>query len=117
MNNVLLSKSEDFAVRIINLYKYLAFSKNERVLSKQILRSGTNIGANYTEAKQAISKKEFLTKAGISLKECAETSYWLRLLYRSDFLTKEQFDSITSDCDELMRLLTSTIKTTRSNLS
>lgn len=116
MEDMAKSKSKKFAVRIVNLYKYLGKSKKEFVLSKQLLRSGTAIGANLAEAKCGISKKEFLAKVYIALKECAETIYWLELLRETDFLTEGEFVSIVNDCQELRRILTATTKTTAKNL-
>lgn len=116
MNNKLQPKSYNFALRIINLYKYLC-DKNEYVLSKQILRSGTSIGANITEAEYAITKKEFVSKMQIALKEAAETEYWLKLLCKSQYITNEQFISIHSDCEELIKLLIAVIKTGKKNMS
>ena len=84
-------KSKKFSVRIVNLYKYLCDKKNEYVLSKQILRSGTNIGANIAESECAISKKDFLSKIYIALKESAETLYWLDLLYETEYITDSQY--------------------------
>lgn len=89
--------------------------KKEYILSKQILRSGTSIGANLAEAEYAISRKDFLSKQYIALKECSETRYWLDLLYEADYLDKKSYESIITDCDELIRMLsasTKTIKTT-----
>jgi len=114
--NVVLDKSVEFAVRIVRLGQYLKSEKNEYVLSKQILRSGTSIGANVTEANDAISKADFLSKIYIALKECAETLYWLQLLIRTDYLTQEQYDSMSSDCLELKRLLTTIAKSTRTSI-
>ena len=116
MSQLSLEKSTNFALRIIKLYKYLIAEKQEYVLSKQILRSGTSIGANITEAEYSITKKDFLAKVYISYKECAETQYWLNLLYKSDYLTADQFDSLNNDCVELLKLLTSITKTTKKNL-
>ncbi len=116
MSSVALDKSKAVALRVIRLYKYLTEEKKEYVLAKQILRSGTSIGANLTEAQYSISKKEFLSKAHISYKECGETLYWLELLFRSEYLSEEQFSSINADCEELMRLLTSITKTTAKNV-
>jgi four helix bundle protein len=113
-NNIIIQKSEDFSVRIINLYKFLAYDKKEFVIAKQILRSGTSIGANIVEAQNASSARDFIAKLEISLKEQGETAYWLRLLKRTDFLTKTQFDALNRDSDELGRLLTSIIKTKKS---
>ena len=109
--NVVKNKSEDFAVRIVNLYKYLTEEKHEIILSKQILKSGTSIGANIAESEYAISADEFTAKIYISLKECAETKYWLELLVKTNYITKEQFESIYKDCEELRKLLSSISKT------
>ena len=109
-------KSKKFAVRVVNLYKYLCDEKKEYVLSKQILRSGTSIGANIAESECAISDKDFLSKIYIALKECVETIYWLDLLFDTDYLTKEQYESIKSDCEEIRKMLSSTTKTMNSQL-
>lgn len=106
-------KSKIFAVRIIRLYQYLKENKKEYVLSKQLLRCGTSIGANISEANCAISEKDFLSKMYIAFKECAETEYWLELLYDSDFLTEIEFQSIISDCREIKKLLSSITKTSK----
>ena len=98
-------KSEQFALRIINLYKYLTNTKQEFVISKQILRSGTSIGANLAESAYAITKNDFLSKIYIALKECAETTYWLKLLKNSKYITEKDFTSINSDCCELLKIL------------
>ena len=103
-------KSKAFALRIINLYKYLCDEQKEYVLSKQILRSGTAIGANLAEARRAISKKDFMAKVYIALKECSETEYWLELLYESGYVKQEWFESIYEDCQELLRILNATTK-------
>ena len=108
--SITLEKSRKFAIRIYNLYKYLCEEKHEYILARQLLRSGTSIGANLTEAKYAISRKEFKVKAKISLKECAETEYWLDLLKATNLLTQTEYDSIIADCKELLRLLISTAK-------
>ena len=113
-NNAILKKSKEFAVRIIRLYKHLSSEKNEYVLSKQILRSGTSIGANVREAVVAQSKREFISKMNIALKEASETEYWLELLHETEYLTNIQFDSIYPDCQELNKLLTSILKTANS---
>ena len=115
-DNIIMTKVKAFAVRIINLYKYLCESKKEFVLSKQVLRSGTSIGANVAEAIVAISKKDFLAKMYIAFKECAETQYWLDLLQETDFLTIDEFKSINDDCTELKKLLSSITKSTRISL-
>ncbi|MDX9865182.1 MAG: four helix bundle protein [Anaerolineaceae bacterium] len=104
-----------FAIRIVNLYKFLCDSKKEYVMSKQLLRCGTSIGANVTEAFHSISKKEFVAKLNIALKEAFETGYWLELLKETDFISESQFESINADCTELIKLLTSIIKTTKKN--
>ena len=113
-DSVVFGKSKDFSLRIIKLYKYLCNEKQEYVLSKQLLRSGTSIGANISEANCAFSKKDFLAKMYIAFKETAETVYWLELLYKSEFLNKSEFDSINSDCLEIQKLLSSITKTIRS---
>jgi len=109
-------KSFHFAVRIVKLYQYLCDEKKEYILSKQILRSGTSIGANLAEAESAISRKDFLSKLYISLKECSETLYWLELLKASGYLTEDQFLSLYSDCKELKKMLSSSTKTINSTL-
>ena len=110
--NIVKEKSFDFAIRIVKLYKYLMEEKKEFVLSKQVLRSGTSIGANINEAQQAQSKKDFLMKMNIALKECTETRYWIDLLSATDYINQEQKNSIINDCIELEKLLTSIVKTT-----
>ena len=104
------TKCMNFSVCIVNLYKYLSEEKKEFVLSKQVLRSGTSIGANLVEAQNAISKKDFLAKLFISQKECAETQYWLELLMLTEYISKEQYESINNDCTEIIKLLVSTTK-------
>lgn len=115
-NNIIKDKSFNFAIRIVNLYKYLSENKNEFVLAKQILRSGTSIGANINEALQGQSKKDFLMKMNISLKECSETKYWLELLYATEYIDKKMMVSIHNDCIEIEKILTSIVKTTKINL-
>ena len=112
-DSVLLEKSYNFALRMIKLFKFLAEEKREYVLSKQLLRSGTSIGANIEEANQAESKVDFIHKLSIAHKEAFETNYWLRLLRDSDILTKKQAESLIDDCEELQKLLTSSIKTSK----
>ncbi|AKL98309.1 four helix bundle protein [Endomicrobium proavitum] len=109
-------KSELFAVRIIELYKYLSGSKKEFVLSRQILRSGTSIGANISEAGYAISKKDFLSKKYIALKEAVETLYWLRLLHKTAFLPETEFNSLYKDCQELVKILVAATKSIKTKL-
>ena len=110
MDRNIQDKSFRFAVRIVNLCKILRNERQEYVLSKQLLRSGTSIGANISEAQQAQSRPDFLAKLSISLKETSETIYWLRLLEATDYLTKAEFDSIMSDCIEIEKILISSIK-------
>ena len=112
-DNVVLTKSLDFAVRIVRLYQYLCNEKKEYIMSKQLLRSGTSIGANAHEANEAVSRSDFLNKMYISLKECAETQYWLNLLHRTDYLNHTEYDSIQKDCRELRMILSSITKSTR----
>ena len=114
-NNAILNKSKKFAIRCVNLYKYLVYTKKETILSKQLLRSGTSIGANVAESQQAQSTPDFITKLNISLKETSETKYWIRLLARTDYLTREETDSILNDCIEIEKMLVSIIKSTRKN--
>ena len=106
-------KSFQFAIRIVRLHRYLRVSKKEFVLSKQLLRSGTSIGANIAEAQQAQSRADFVAKMNIALKENFETDYWLRLLHATQYLSQEAFDSIISDCTELKKLLVSIVKTAK----
>ncbi len=103
-------KSRDFAVRIVGCYKFLIEQKNEYVMSKQLLRCGTSIGANTRESKNAQSRMDFLNKLNIALKEADETEYWLDLLHTTNYLDDTQYESINSDCTELIKLLTSIIK-------
>ena len=105
------AKSKHFAIRIVRLYQFLCDEKKEYVLSKQILRSGTSVGANLAEAETASSRKDFQAKVYIALKECSETQYWLELLKETDYLTKEQYNSLNNDCEEIRRMLSSTTKT------
>jgi four helix bundle protein len=114
--NVVKDKSFDFSVRIINLYKHLTGNKQEFVISKQLLRSGTSIGANVCEAEQAQSASDFLSKMSISLKESCETDYWIRLLHRTDYISEQEYKSIITDCRELTKMLTSIIKSTKQNI-
>jgi len=113
MRGVLENKSFQFAIRIVNLTRYLNEKKNEHIMSKQLLRSGTSIGANISEAQFAQSKADFVTKMHISLKEASETRYWLNLLESTNYLNKEELNSILSDCNNLINMLVSTCKTTK----
>ena len=115
-NNIIKEKSFKFAVNIVNIYKYLMDEKKEFVLSKQILRSGTSIGANINEALQGQSKKDFLSKMNISLKECVETMYWIELLYETKFIDEKVKQSLYDDCFELKKILASIVKTTKERL-
>ena len=110
-DNVVYLKSFEFAVRIVNLYKFLTGEKKEYVMSKQLLRCGTSIGANVAEAQKGQSHADFVAKMCIALKEANETEYWLRLLNRTEYLSHEQFVSIWADADELISLLTAICKT------
>ncbi|SRR5258708_38736941 len=113
--NVLKDKSYGFALRIIKLYKHLCETKKEFVLSKQVLRSGTSIGANIAEANQTQSKSDFIHKLSIAHKESFETDYWLNLLRDSDYISSSQAESLLQDCVELEKLLTASIKTAKAN--
>ena len=113
MANIIVEKSFAFAVRIVNLYKHLTETKKEFVLSKQLLRSGTSIGANVTEAEQAQSTLDFISKMSIALKETSETKYWIRLLASTNYLTEAESASILTDCIELEKILVSIIKTAK----
>ena len=114
--NAIKDQSKAFAVRIVRLYRYLHEDKKEWVLSKQLLRSGTSIGANVVEALASISKKEFLAKRYISFKECCETEYWLELLHDTDYLNDDEFESISQDNLALRKLLSSITLTTSQQL-
>lgn len=116
-SNPVKDKSKAFAIRIIKLYKYLCSEKQEYVLSKQLLRSGTSIGANVSEALCGISKKDFLAKMYIAFKECVESQYWLELLSETDFLSNTEFESLNNDCEELRKLLSSITKSTGESLN
>ena len=113
MYNAVEEKSFAFAIRIVKLCKHLQTVRNEFVISKQILRSGTSIGANIAEGQQAQSKADFISKMNIALKECVETDYWLRLLHAADYLTDAQFQSIQPDCIEVKKLLVSIVKASK----
>ena len=115
-DSLVASKSKAFALRIINLYKYLCDEQKEFVMSKQILRCGTSIGANIAEALAGISINDFYAKIYISFKESCETKYWLELLHESNYINDEQYNSIYSDCIELIKLLSSITKTTREKI-
>ena len=115
--NLLKERSYAFGLRTIKLYKHLSGESKEYVLSKQILRSGTSIGANITEANRGESRMDFVHKLSIALKEADETEYWLNLLRDSDYITASQAESLLTDCSQLQRLLIASIKTTKANLT
>ena len=109
--SIIGDKSMAYAIRIVRLYRYLTDEKHEFVMSKQLLRCGTSIGANTKESKNAQSRNDFLNKLNIALKEADETEYWLELLYKTDFLDQNQYLSIQNDTNEIIKILTSIIKT------
>ena len=115
--SIIQMKSFAFAMRIVKLQQHLQESKKEYLLSKQVLRSGTSIGANVHEAFEGSSRKDFINKMSISLKEAVETEYWLHLLYASKIITYTEFNSLNLSCNELVKMLTATIKTSRGNLT
>jgi four helix bundle protein len=115
--NIVKSKSFAFAVRVVKLYKFLCEEKKEFVLSKQLLRSGTSVGAMVREAEHAESKDDFKHKMAIAQKEMNETLYWLELLKETEYLTLQQFESINNDAVEIIKLITTIIKTTKTNIS
>ena len=114
-DNVIVDKSKVFAIRIIRLYQYLTKEKHEHILSKQLLRSGTSIGANVKEAIRGQSKADFYAKLNISLKEASESEYWLELLYETEYIDKKQFDSLHNNVQELIKLLVAITKTQKNN--
>jgi four helix bundle protein len=113
MDSIIAQKTYDFALRVVKMYQHLSQEKREFVLSKQVLRSGTSIGANVVEAQGAISKKDFSAKISIAYKEALETKYWLKLLLDSNYLEEKVFLSVFSDCDEICKILFSILKKTR----
>ena len=113
MNNTIEEKSFHFSVRIVRLCRLLQEEKKEYILSKQLLRAGTSIGANVAESQQAQSRADFISKLNISLKEAVESNYWIRLLRATDYLSEPEFESIIADCRELEKLLTAIIKSSR----
>ena len=114
-DNILIDKSIDFGARIVKLHCYLVKTKHETVLSKQILRSGTSIGANINEAQYGNSKADFVAKLHIALKETAETEYWLHILKKSDYLDENMAASMINDCLEIKRILIASINTAKEN--
>ena len=111
--NIIKEKSFDFAIDIVNLYKELAYNKKEYVMSRQLLKSGTSIGANVREAEFAQSKPDFTNKMSISLKEANETDYWLDLLHETEFINKAEFDKFKSKSTEMLKLLVSIVKSSK----
>ena len=112
-DNTIVIKSKAFAIRIIRLYQFIQSEKKEFTLSKQLLRSGTSIGANVKEGIRGYSKKDFRFKLGIALKEASETEYWLELLFETDYITESQFQSIIIDCVELIKILTAILNSSK----
>lgn len=112
-NNDVERKSKSFALRSIRLFQYLTKEKREFILSKQVIRSGTSIGANVKEAIYGQSRADFLAKMSIALKEANETDYWLELIYAGGYISLSEYQSIAHDCDDLIRLLTAIVKSTR----
>ena len=117
MENIIASKSYAFAIRIVNLYKQLTGEKREFILSKQLLRSGTAVGALIKEAEHGQSKADFLNKMNIALKEANETEYWLMLLKDTGYITDEDFLSFHKDAKEILKILISIVKSTKSSLN
>ena len=114
-HNPLLDKSRAFAARIVKLYQYLVKEKNESIISKQIIRSGTSIGANANEAAYGVSPADFIAKMQIALKETAETEYWLRLLILTDYIERSHGESMLNDCLEIKKILTASLKNAKEN--
>ncbi|MEP7165172.1 MAG: four helix bundle protein [Ferruginibacter sp.] len=112
-DNIIVKKSYSFALEIVSIYKFLISEKKEFVLSKQLLRSRTSKGANIHEGIASESKKDFIHKLGIAVKEARETSYWISLLKDSSYISQEQFNNLNNHCDELIRILNSIILTTK----
>ena len=114
--NIVKNKSFEFAIRVVKLYQFLCDQQKEFVLSKQLLRSATSVGAMVREAEHAETKKDFIHKMAIAQKEINETMYWLELLYQTQYLNKEQFESVNNDALEIIKLITSIIKTAKTNI-
>ena len=113
--NILIEKSIDFGARIVKLHRYLSETKHETIIARQIMRSGTSIGANINEAQYGNSKADFIAKLHIALKETAETEYWLHILQKSDYLDDSMAASMLNDCLEIKRILISSINTAKNN--
>ena len=116
-NNILIDKSINFAIRMANCYKYLMEERNEYIMSKQMFRSGTSIGANIHEGVQAQSKADFNSKLGIALKEASETSYWLVVLNKANYLDQKLYLSLKEDLDSMIRILVASLKTSKKNMA
>ena len=116
-DNILIDKSIDFAIRMTNCYKYLMEEKNEYIMSKQMFRSGTSIGANIHEGVQAQSKADFVSKLGIALKEPSETSYWLVILNKANYLDEKLYLSLKENLDSMIRILVASLKTSKKNMA
>lgn len=116
-DSIIHSKALNFAIRMVNLYKYLTSEKSEYVMSKQLLRSGTSIGANISESLSAESDFDFIHKLSISQKEANETAYWLELLVKTEYINQQQYSSLSNDCQELRKILSSIILTKKQKLS
>jgi four helix bundle protein len=116
-NNIVRNKSFDFAVRIVKLYQYLNNDKKEFILAKQLLRSGTSVGAMIREAEHAQSKSDFIHKFAIAQKEANETVYWLELLKATDYLNEKEFQNISNDAIAILKLITNILKTSKSQLN
>lgn len=114
--NIVKNKSFEFAIRVVKLYQFLCDQQKEFVLSKQLLRSATSVGAMVREAEHAETKKDFIHKMAIAQKEINETMYWLELLYQTQYLNKEQFESVNNNALEIIKLITSIIKTAKTNI-
>lgn len=114
-SKIMMDKCMNFSIRVVNLCHFLNEEKHEFNISNQLFRSGTSIGANYAEAQNAISRKDFIAKVYISLKECNESLYWIELLYKTHIITMQQYESIINDCEELKKILVSITKTSREN--
>ena len=111
MNNIIVDKSFSFAVRIVNVYKHLTQLQKEYVMSKQLLRCGTSIGANIVEAQRGQSKADFRAKMSIALKEANETDYWIRMLYKTEYINDTQYESLIADIQEILSILIAICKT------
>lgn len=115
--SLVLDKSKKFSVRIVRMAEYVQKHRREHVMSKQVYRSGTSIGANISEALSSISRREFLSKMYISLKECRETLYWIELMHETGYLNDKEFTSVYTDCSELYRMLSAIASTTSRNMA